>query len=58
MAQVILANVDQKPDKLSGDAGYYGEENVSWLINEAKIVPHIPPDKRHNCEKYVTPRET
>jgi integrase len=33
---------DIKPERLAGGTAYGSGANLNWLINEAKIVPHIP----------------
>jgi len=33
---------DIKPQRLAGDAAYGSGANLDWLVNEAKIAPHIP----------------
>src|SRR5215831_3032987 len=37
-----------KPDRLAADTAYGSGANLDWLVNEAKIAPHIPVvDKSH-----------
>ena len=33
---------DIKPARLAGDTAYGSGANLNWLVNEAKIAPHIP----------------
>ena len=33
---------DIKPERLAGDTAYGSGANLHWLVNEAKIAPHIP----------------
>jgi transposase len=33
---------DIKPERLAGDTAYGAGANLNWLVNEAKIAPHIP----------------
>jgi transposase len=33
---------DIKPKRLAGDTAYGSGANLNWLVNEAKIAPHIP----------------
>jgi hypothetical protein len=33
---------DIKPERLAGDTAYGSGANLNWLVNEAKIAPHIP----------------
>ena len=33
---------DIKPERLAGDTAYGSGANLDWLVNEAKIAPHIP----------------
>src|ERR1700747_2753007 len=33
---------DIKPERLAGDTAYGSGVNLNWLVNEAKIAPHIP----------------
>jgi hypothetical protein len=34
--------IDIKPERLAGDTAYGSGANLNWLVNEAKIAPHIP----------------
>ena len=33
---------DIKPERLAGDTAYGCGANLNWLVNEARIAPHIP----------------
>src|SRR5213079_2796714 len=33
---------DIKPERLAGDTAYGSGANLDWLVNEARIAPHIP----------------
>src|SRR5271156_1342269 len=33
---------DIKPERLAGDTTYGSGANLNWLVNDAKIAPHIP----------------
>ncbi|MGC8817737.1 MAG: IS1182 family transposase [Candidatus Hadarchaeum sp.] len=56
MVKSVEANTGKKPAEISADAGYFSEANVSWLINEAKIAPYIPPDRQKHNERLTSPR--
>lgn len=43
-------------EQLSADGGYFSEENIRWLIREAKVAPYIPPDKTRHGERLTSPR--
>lgn len=51
----IEINLNQKPDRLTADAGYFSEENINYLRNDAKIVPYIPPDSQKHGTPYQSP---
>jgi hypothetical protein len=55
MVNAMEENTGKKPERLSADAGYFSEENIRWLIREAKVAPYIPPDKTRHGEKIVSP---
>lgn len=56
MLKEIKKNVKVNPRKLSADAGYYSEANITYL-NEEDIDPYIPANKqRHNREETLSPR--
>ena len=33
---------DLKPERLAADTAYGSAETLNWIVNEKKIVPHIP----------------
>jgi hypothetical protein len=45
-AKTMLERTEQrfaiKPERLAGDTAYGSGANLDWLVNEAKIAPHIP----------------
>jgi hypothetical protein len=45
-AKTIIERTEQrfdiKPERLAGDTAYGSGANLNWLVNEAKIAPHIP----------------
>src|SRR5215470_4781395 len=45
-AKTMIARTEQrfdiKPERLAGDTAYGSGANLDWLVNEAKIAPHIP----------------
>jgi hypothetical protein len=56
MLEKIKKNIGANPKKLSADAGYFSETNIS-LLNKAKIDSYIPPNKRcHNRPESPPPR--
>jgi len=54
--KAIEENMGEKPERLSADAGYFSEDNIHWLIREAKVAPYIPPDKTRHGKKLISPR--
>jgi hypothetical protein len=42
MIERIEQRFDIKPERLAGDTAYGSGANLNWLVNEAKIAPHIP----------------
>src|SRR6476620_12105127 len=48
---------DLKPDRLAGDTAYGSGVNLNWLVNEAKIAPHIPVDDKSKREDGTFSRE-
>lgn len=53
MISQVEANVGDKPDEVSADAGYFSESNVTWLLDE-KMNPYIPPDKLSHRSRRQT----
>jgi hypothetical protein len=45
-ARTMIERTEQrfaiKPERLAGDTVYGSGANLDWLVNEAKITPHIP----------------
>src|SRR5512135_476136 len=45
-AKTMIERTEQrfaiKPERLAGDTAYGSGANLDWLVNEAKIAPHIP----------------
>src|SRR6516164_8554434 len=45
-AKTMIERTEQrfaiKPERLAGDTAYGAGANLNWLVNEAKIAPHIP----------------
>ena len=45
-ARTMIERTEQrfaiKPQRLAGDTAYGSGANLDWLVNEAKITPHIP----------------
>jgi transposase len=52
----IEANLNQKPDELSADAGYFSEDHVIYLREDEKIAPYIPPDRQRHETPNKCPR--
>src|SRR5262249_13206658 len=48
---------DIKPGRLAGDTGYGSGANLNWLVNEAKIAPHIPVVDKSKREDGTFSRE-
>jgi transposase len=48
---------DIKPDRLAGDTAYGSGANLNWLVNEAKIAPHIPVIDKSKREDGTFSRE-
>jgi hypothetical protein len=46
-----------KPERLAGDTAYGSGANLNWLVNEAKIAPHIPVDDKSKREDGTFSRE-
>ena len=48
-AKTMIERTEQrfaiKPERLAGDTAYGSGANLDWLVNEAKIAPHISRDK-------------
>ena len=50
MMEQVEANVDEMPEEVSADAGYFSEQNVQWLL-QRRINPYIPPEKQRHSER-------
>jgi transposase/IS5 family transposase len=50
MMEQVEANVDEMPEEVSADAGYFSEQNVQWLL-QRRINPYIPPEKQRHIER-------
>jgi len=48
---------DIKPERLAGDTAYGCGANLNWLVNEAKIAPHIPVVDKSKREDGTFSRE-
>ncbi len=48
---------DIKPQRLAGDTAYGSGANLDWLVNEAKIAPHIPVADKSNRDDGTFSRE-
>src|SRR5246500_700750 len=48
---------DIKPERLAGDTAYGSGVNLNWLVNDAKIAPHIPVDDKSKREDGTFSRE-
>ena len=48
---------DIKPQRLAGDTAYGSGANLDWLVNEAKIAPHIPVDDKSKRKDGTFSRE-
>jgi hypothetical protein len=46
-----------KPERLAGDTAYGSGANLDWLVNEAKIAPHIPVIDKSKREDGTFSRE-
>jgi DDE family transposase len=48
---------DIKPERLAGDTAYGSGANLDWLVNEAKVAPHIPVVDTSKREDGIFSRE-
>jgi transposase len=48
---------DIKPKWLAGDTAYGSGKNLNWLVNDAKIAPHIPVNDKSKREDGTFSRE-
>jgi Transposase DDE domain len=60
-AQTMIERTEQrfaiKPERLAGDTAYGSGANLDWLVNEAKIAPHIPVDDKSKRKDGTFSRE-
>jgi transposase len=61
VAKTMIKRTEQrfaiKPKWLAGDTAYGSGANLNWLVNEAKIAPHIPVDDKSKRENGTFSRE-
>ncbi len=60
-ARTMIERTEQrfaiKPERLAGDTAYGSGANLDWLVNQARITPHIPVnDKSKREDGTFTPR--
>jgi transposase len=60
-ARTMIKRTEQrfaiKPERLAGDTAYGSGANLDWLVNEAKITPHIPVNDKSKREDGTFSRE-
>jgi transposase len=60
-AQTMIDRTEQrfglKPERLVGDTAYGAGANLDWLVNDAKIAPHIPVIDKSKREDGTFSRE-
>ena len=60
-AKTMIERTEQrfaiKPERLAGDTAYGSGANLNWLVNEAKIAPHIPVVDKSKREDGTFSRE-
>jgi hypothetical protein len=60
-AKIMIERTEQrfdiKPERLAGDTAYGSGANLNWLVNEAKIAPHIPVVDKSKREDGTFSRE-
>src|SRR5205085_6438902 len=60
-AKTMIERTEQrfaiKPERLAGDTAYGSGANLDWLVNEAKIAPHIPVIDKSKREDGTFSRE-
>src|SRR5512136_3397176 len=60
-AKTMIERTEQrfaiKPQRLAGDTAYGSGANLNWLVNEAKIAPHIPVNDKSQREDGTFSRE-
>src|SRR3974377_1959214 len=57
MIECTEQRFDIKPERLAGDTAYGAGANLNWLVNEAKIAPHIPVVDKSKREDGTFSRE-
>lgn len=60
-ARTMIERTEQrfaiKPERLAGDTAYGSGANLDWMVNEAKITPHIPVNDKSKREDGTFSRE-
>jgi transposase len=60
-AQTMIERTEErfglKPERLAGDTAYGSGANLDWLVNGAKIAPHIPVNDKSKREDGTFSRE-
>jgi transposase len=60
-AKTMIERTEQrfglKPERLAGDTAYGAGGNLEWLVNDAKIAPHIPVNDQSKREDGTFSRE-
>lgn len=60
-AKTMIERTEQrfalKPERLAGDTAYGSGANLEWLVNDAKIAPHIPVIDKSKREDGTFSRE-
>jgi transposase len=60
-AKTMIERTEQrfaiKPERLAGDTAYGSGANLDWLVNEARIAPHIPVIDKSKREDGTFSRE-
>jgi IS5 family transposase len=60
-AKTMIERTEQrfaiKPERLAGDTAYGSGANLDWLVNQAKIAPHIPVNDQSKREDGTFSRE-
>jgi transposase len=57
MIERTEARFDIKPERLAADTAYGSGANLNWLVNDKKIVPHIPVIDKSKREDGTFSRE-
>ena len=60
-ARTMIERTEQrfaiKPERLAGDTAYGSGANLDWLVNQARITPHIPVNDKSKREDGTFSRE-